>query len=102
MSRLPRPVRYPDGEPDVAHAVESRSLAAEIGRSCHPPDPWSTSVTFTGSGVLTIIASTGGHLHQVARFAPAFLPTRARQINLVRSAFGGGAAHSHGSEPCRW
>ena len=36
MSRLPRPVRCPGGEPDVAHAVESRSLAAELGRSCQP------------------------------------------------------------------
>ena len=63
----------------------------------NPPDPWSTSVTFTGSGVLTIIASTRGHLHQVARFAPAFLPTRARQINLVRSAFGGVTVQIDGS-----
>jgi hypothetical protein len=47
--------------------------------------------------VLTIIASTGGHLHQVARFAPAFLPTRARQINLVRSAFGGVTVQIDGS-----
>ena len=39
MSRLPRPVRCPGGEPDVAHAVESRSLAAELGRSCQPPGP---------------------------------------------------------------
>ena len=58
--------------------ITVRQLASEtaVGQTCclpagpvNPPDPWSTSVTFTGSGVLTIIASTGGHLHQVERFA---------------------------------
>jgi hypothetical protein len=58
--------------------ITVRQLASEsaVGQKCclpagpvNPPDPWSTSVTFTGSGVLTIIASTGGHLHQVERFA---------------------------------
>ena len=58
--------------------ITVRQLGSEtaVGQTCclpagpvNPPDPWSTSVTFTGSGVLTIIASTGGHLHHVERFA---------------------------------
>jgi hypothetical protein len=31
--------------------------------------PWHGTVNFTGSGVLTIVASTGGHLQAVERFA---------------------------------
>jgi hypothetical protein len=31
--------------------------------------PWHGTVSFTGSGVLTIVASTGGHLQAVERFA---------------------------------
>jgi hypothetical protein len=31
--------------------------------------PWHTTVAFTGSGVLTVVASTGGHLQGVERFA---------------------------------
>jgi hypothetical protein len=31
--------------------------------------PWHTTVSFTGSGVLTIVAVTGGHLQGVERFA---------------------------------
>ncbi|MDQ1751956.1 MAG: hypothetical protein QOE71_3012 [Pseudonocardiales bacterium] len=31
--------------------------------------PWQASASFTGSGVLTVVASTGGHLKQVERFA---------------------------------
>jgi len=31
--------------------------------------PWTTSVPFTQRGVLTIVASTGGHLQRVERFA---------------------------------
>jgi hypothetical protein len=31
--------------------------------------PWHTTVSFTGSGVLTIVATTGGHLQGVERFA---------------------------------
>ena len=31
--------------------------------------PWHTGVSFTGSGVLTIVAVTGGHLQAVERFA---------------------------------
>jgi hypothetical protein len=31
--------------------------------------PWHTTVSFTGSGVLTVVASTGGHLQAVERFA---------------------------------
>lgn len=31
--------------------------------------PWQTTVSFTGSGALTVVASTGGHLQAVERFA---------------------------------
>jgi hypothetical protein len=31
--------------------------------------PWHTTVSFTGSGVLTVVAYTGGHLQTVERFA---------------------------------
>jgi hypothetical protein len=31
--------------------------------------PWHITVSFTGSGVLTVVASTGGHLQAVERFA---------------------------------
>ncbi|MDQ1734847.1 MAG: hypothetical protein QOH56_1098 [Pseudonocardiales bacterium] len=61
---------------DEAIVITVRSLAAGIvGRtpSSIPAGgmdrPWQASVSFTGSGVLTVVASTGGHLKQVERFA---------------------------------
>jgi hypothetical protein len=61
---------------NIKITVRQLSSEAGVGQKCclpagpvNPPDPWSTSVTFTGSGVFTIVASTGGHLYQVERFA---------------------------------
>ena len=61
---------------NVKITVRQLSSDAAVGQKCclpagpvNTPDLWSTSVTFTGSGVLTIVASTGGHLSQVERFA---------------------------------
>jgi hypothetical protein len=61
---------------NIKVTVRQLSSDAAVGQRCclpagpvNPPDPWSTSVTFTGSGVLTIVASTGGHLYQVEQFA---------------------------------
>jgi hypothetical protein len=54
--------------------VRSLSTAAPVGERCCLPaggenSPWQQAIPFTGSGVLTIVASTGGHLQQVERFA---------------------------------
>jgi hypothetical protein len=59
---------------NIKVTVRQLSSDATVGQKCCLPAgsvslPWSTSVTFTGSGVLTIVASTGGHLQQVERFA---------------------------------
>ncbi|HJQ43864.1 MAG TPA: hypothetical protein VJ831_12315 [Jatrophihabitantaceae bacterium] len=47
-------------------AAVSKSTAAPAGGE---NTQWSRMITFDGSGVLTIIASTGGHLSQHERFA---------------------------------
>jgi hypothetical protein len=56
--------------------VSVRRLGVEtpIGQKCCGPaggenSPWSQKVSFTGSGVITIVASTGGHLQDVELFA---------------------------------
>jgi hypothetical protein len=64
---------------DESIAVQVRQSAAEspLGSVCCVPaggadTPWSTSVRFAGAtapGVLTVVASTGGHVAAVERFA---------------------------------
>jgi hypothetical protein len=60
---------------DESIRVSVRSLGTEatVGQACCLPaggenSPWTQSVVFTRSGVLTIVASTGGHLQGVERF----------------------------------
>jgi hypothetical protein len=55
--------------------VRQPSSAASLGTSCCTSgggtrQPWKTSVSFAGTGgqVLTIVASTGGHVAEVERF----------------------------------
>jgi hypothetical protein len=55
--------------------VRQLSSAAPLGSSCCTPaggdkQPWKQSVSFTGARdrVLTIVASTGGHVAEVERF----------------------------------
>jgi hypothetical protein len=61
---------------DESIRVWVRSLGARepVGEECCLPaggenSPWSQTVSFRGSGVLTLVASTGGHLRQVEEFA---------------------------------
>jgi hypothetical protein len=59
---------------DESITVTVRALDGVRGRACCLPaggshTPWQQQVSFTGSGVLTIVASTGGHLLGVERFA---------------------------------
>jgi len=61
---------------DESIHVWVRSLASEqpVGEACCSPaggerTEWSRSVQFTGSGTLTLVASTGGHLQGVEIFA---------------------------------
>jgi hypothetical protein len=61
---------------DESIRVSVRRLGVEtpVGQYCCLPaggnnSPWSHQVSFTGSGVITIVASTGGHLLGVERFA---------------------------------
>jgi hypothetical protein len=49
-----------------ADGVVGRAPAVPAGGQA---SPWRTTVSFTGSGVLTVVASTGGHLQAVERFA---------------------------------
>jgi hypothetical protein len=54
--------------------VRQRSSADPVGRFCCVPaggerSPWSAKVSFRGAGVLTVVASTGGHVAKVERFA---------------------------------
>ena len=61
---------------DESIRISVRRLGVEtpVGQYCCLPaggnnSPWSQQVSFTGSGVITIVASTGGHLQGVERFA---------------------------------
>jgi hypothetical protein len=54
--------------------VRQLGTEAPVGQNCCQPaggqnSPWTQQVSFTGSGVLTIVVSTGGHLKGVERFA---------------------------------
>jgi hypothetical protein len=54
--------------------VVVRTLGGVVGNAAPLPaggatSPWSVRVSFSGSGVLTVVASTGGHLIQHERFA---------------------------------
>ncbi len=54
--------------------VRSISSQSAVGEKCCLPaggqnSPWSLQVSFSGSGVMTVVASTGGHLQQIERFA---------------------------------
>jgi hypothetical protein len=54
--------------------VRHLGSTAPVGEQCCQPagdvnSPWSQQISFTGSGVLTLVASTGGHLQGVERFA---------------------------------
>jgi hypothetical protein len=54
--------------------VRQLGTAAPVGEHCclsagGDKSPWSQQISFTGSGVLTLAASTGGHLQGVERFA---------------------------------
>jgi len=60
----------------IAVEVRQRGARAPLGRVCCLPaggsdSPWSTSVRFAGAtpGVLTVVASTGGHVAAVEMFA---------------------------------
>lgn len=60
---------------NIRVVVRQRSSATPLGQACCQPaggdnQPWSESVSFTGAtdGVLTIVATTGGHLQQIERF----------------------------------
>jgi hypothetical protein len=60
---------------NIRVVVRQRSSATPLGQACCQPaggdnQPWSETVSFTGAtdGVLTIVATTGGHLQQIERF----------------------------------
>ena len=68
---------------NVKVSVYQLSTEKPIGQACCTPaggvnQPWSTQVSFTGATqpVITIVASTGGHLLAVERFAIQGLRTR--------------------------
>jgi len=61
---------------DESILISVRQLGRQtpVGQYCCLPaggenSSWSKGITFTGKGTLTIVASTGGHLQQVERFA---------------------------------
>jgi len=59
---------------DEAIIVSVRTLSGSVETAAALPaggtnSPWSETVPFAGQGVLTIVASTGGHLTQHERFA---------------------------------
>ena len=63
--------------------VRQPSSAAPLGTSCCTPaggndQPWKQSVSFSGARdpVLTIVATTGGHVAEVERFTVTAVPTR--------------------------
>ncbi|MDN3296787.1 hypothetical protein QWM81_22610 [Streptomyces ficellus] len=63
--------------------IRQPSSKAPLGESCCPPaggsnQPWSSSVSFTKATdpVLTIVASTGGHIAEVERFTVTAVRTR--------------------------
>lgn len=54
--------------------VRQPATAGPVGRFCcvaagGERSPWSAKVSFRGAGVLTVVASTGGHVAKVERFA---------------------------------
>jgi len=54
--------------------VRSLNAHAAVGDKCCLPvggvnRPWSQTISFTGCGVLAIVASIGGHLQRVEAFA---------------------------------
>jgi hypothetical protein len=58
---------------NIRVAIRQGTTGTLLGQGCCQPaggdnQPWSETVSFTGSGVLTIVASTGGHLQSVERF----------------------------------
>jgi hypothetical protein len=62
------------GVDDCIHVAVRSQAAGVVGRaSCAPAggqaSPWYNTVSFTGSGVLTVVAWTGGHLQEVEIFA---------------------------------
>jgi hypothetical protein len=61
---------------DESIRLAIRAQDGSLASSTTPPvpagganQPWHGTVSFSGSGVLTIVASTGGHLQAVERFA---------------------------------
>jgi hypothetical protein len=61
---------------NIRVVVRQQSSSAPIGQACCTPagghnQPWSAVVPFAGAtdAVLTIVATTGGHLQQIERFA---------------------------------
>jgi len=58
---------------NIRTVVRSRASGVVGSSLGHPAGgqatPWYDTVSFTGSGVLTVVASTGGHLQAVERFA---------------------------------
>jgi hypothetical protein len=66
---------------NIRVAVRQLSTSTPIGAYCCLPagtGPWHASVAFQGATdpTLTIVASTGGHLQQVERFAIQGVRTR--------------------------
>jgi hypothetical protein len=79
-SRITSPVkvggRITGVDESIRVQIRRASKTAPVGTSCclaagGEASPWSAQVTFTGTSgqVLTIVASTGGHLAEVERFA---------------------------------
>jgi hypothetical protein len=66
---------------NIRVSVRQRSSSAPIGAYCCVPagtGPWGATVSYSGATdiVLTIVASTGGHLQEVERFAIQGVRTR--------------------------
>lgn len=77
-SQVTSPVRVGGRITGVDESLRVTVLRADsdkpLGTHCCVPaggqnTPWSSTVSFTGSGVLTIVVSTGGHLQEIERFA---------------------------------